>query len=1323
MKKSSKQLLLLAVVSILLVFVSSLVFAETPSHTTDDMQGDSLKKSHRLIVELEAPSLAVWAKTNRAVLSENGRLNAKSTTAQQYISSLRAEQATFAMNMTSVLPNASVSHFINETGNAEQASYQVVLNAVTIDPGETDLVNASKSLLKLDGVKNVYFDYAHYPTMYTSTHLVNAPVVWDLAGGQANGGAGVKVASMDGGLHHKAPMFSNEDGAFECPEGFPLPDNDAPDAVLNNNCKIILSRVYFRSWDLPKVYTASEIVYDPDKDPDFKITLNEDGVEDEAQVWPGGTGTSHGVHTGGTASGRIVDATYAGLEVGEMSGMAPGAWSMSYRVFYDSVNDDGSFYNAEGIAALEDIAIDGADVVQNSWGGGASSVGGKFDALDMALINASCAGVFVSMSAGNAGPGYGTTDHPSDKYLTVAASTHGGNFASGRLNITAPEPVDEDLIGLSYAAAPFGGLLELNKIYTHEFVTSDSIDPANFESCNPWPTGTFDGKAAIISRGACEFGVKVLNAENAGAVFVVVRNHANGGDALTNMGAGEVGDQVTVPAIFIGHTNGLNVVDWYADHASETPVLSIDTFTFQAGNDEPDQIAAFSSRGPAVNNSLNPDIAAPGVAILSQGYTPSVDGEARHLGYGQAGGTSMAGPHVAGAAALLRGLHPEWTNEQIKSALMSTSKYMDIHNFDGTPAQPLDMGAGRLDLTHASDPGVFLAPQSVAFGKVLTGEVDSRWVWIESASATTETYSLSTLYTGDSFTATTELPGITVEPASLTLAPGEVTTIEVTFDSSAIELGDNQGYVILTNDNYEAHFPVWGRVMPKNDTPILIIDHDVSPFNYGDYIGYYTSTLDNLGYSYDVWDADSSYWYLPSIETLLSYKAIILQTGDNYYDLFDDPETDNLTEYANNGGVLIVMGQDASGVLGETFVAESILNINSLQDSVTNNTLPYVPVVSAPDVPPIFHDVVLDLSGMEDGDGARNQIFVDELKVSGEPYVPPVVHDNNSYYVPMPLFIYPDDSYWMEDGIVGIASRQQPTLENPGITGLGRSIFTSFGLEGVNNTEYSTSREELLDKMLKWGWDTPYAIVTGTVHGMGVEVEAGMFDGLGESYEHAVYRWDFGDGSEFTEFTPFNKARHNYQVCGLHTVHVEAIDALGNHAVAKFEVDLTDCHTPYALAINVVPMMNHENFSKVISFTVNSGHWETDLFTAGDYDWTTLSPTNTLTLGPGERTKVHVATAIPFGTIAGKRNVTKFTAIDSDGVMLIDIDLPITVGCRFDFDNNGRRSILDLARVASHFGDNYNPMFDFNHDEVINIEDLTRAVGVLNLGCAAPGSE
>ncbi len=76
---------------------------------------------------------------------------------------------------------------------------------------------------------------------------------------------------------------------------------------------------------------------------------------------------------------------------------------MSYRVFYNSTSGIGSFYTAEGIAALEDIVMDDADVVNNSWGGGPGSEGGEFDALDTALVNAWNAGVFVSMSAGNAG--------------------------------------------------------------------------------------------------------------------------------------------------------------------------------------------------------------------------------------------------------------------------------------------------------------------------------------------------------------------------------------------------------------------------------------------------------------------------------------------------------------------------------------------------------------------------------------------------------------------------------------------------------------------------------------------------------------------------------------------------------------------------------------------------------------------------------------------------------------------------------------------------------------------------------------------------------
>ncbi len=183
--------------------------------------------------------------------------------------------------------------------------------------------------------------------------------------------------------------------------------------------------------------------------------------------------------------------------------------------------------------------------------------------------------------------------------------------------------------------------------------------------------------------------------------------------ALINMAPGDFAAQVTIPSIFIGQTNGQGLVAWHAQKGADSSV-TLDNAAFQAGN-TPDLIANFSSRGPGVGEVLKPDIAAPGVNIMSQGYGPGT-GEDRHLGFGQVSGTSMASPHVAGAAALIRQVYPTWSNAAIKSAMMSTSKYMNIFNENGTPAQPLDMGAGRLDLTNVLDPGVLLAPPSVSFG-------------------------------------------------------------------------------------------------------------------------------------------------------------------------------------------------------------------------------------------------------------------------------------------------------------------------------------------------------------------------------------------------------------------------------------------------------------------------------------------------------------------------------------------------------------------------------------------------------------------------------
>ncbi len=216
-----------------------------------------------------------------------------------------------------------------------------------------------------------------------------------------------------------------------------------------------------------------------------------------------------------------------------------------------------------------------------------------------------------------------------------------------------------------------------------------------------------------------------------------------------------------------------------------------------------------------MGNVLKPDIAAPGVNILAQGFDPTVSGEAGNLGYGQASGTSMAAPHVAGAAALVKQIHPGWSPAWIKSALMSTSKYMDIYvdAAKTVPAQPLDMGAGRLDLTNAADPGVILDPPSLSFGAVPNGAVGSIEVKVTSVAAAAETYALSTVYTGMGFGSLTTVDGMTVTPASLTLNPGETKTFKVEWNTATSKgYGDNQGYVLLTGSTHKAHLPAWMRV-------------------------------------------------------------------------------------------------------------------------------------------------------------------------------------------------------------------------------------------------------------------------------------------------------------------------------------------------------------------------------------------------------------------------------------------------------------------------------------------------------------------------------
>lgn len=919
--------------------------------------------SGRLIIEFEAPSLAEWqvaqAGPSPRSITTRSRLTLASTAPRRHVDTLVQAQQQFAASLPALLPGARLASHLDGNGRQLALTYQLLFNGVAVDIGSTDTREAERLLRTQPGVKAVHRERLYRPLLHASLPLIGAPALWNAIGTRADAGSGIKLASMDGGIHHAAPMFDGSGWTY--PPGYPLGDS------ANTNGKIIVSRAYFRPTDPP--------------------------LAGDANSWPGEAGTSHGVHTASIAAGNIAAAQYADTDLGVFSGVAPAAWVMSYRVFYPSVSGESGFYTAEGLAALEDIVRDGADVVNNSWGAGPGSVGAPFDPLDQALLNAASAGILVVMSQGNAGPFAGTGDHPSDGYLNVAATTNSASYSAGRVTVTAPTPVPEALIERPAATSTFGAPFALGSRTSATVRTSTAVNPANVTGCSPWPAGTFAGRVAVIQRGGCEFGVKVLNAEQAGASHVIVYNNASG-DILTNMAGGAVGAQVTIGSMFVSYSTGTALVAYHATHGDAT-TLEIDMRGYLVPG-QADVVAAFSSRGPSAAGTLKPDLAAPGVSIMAQGYAPEATGEARHFGYNQVSGTSMAAPHVAGAAALLRQLRPTWSNAAIKSALMSTAKYLDIFTHDSKPAQPLDIGAGRVDLAAALDPGVILDPPSLSFGVLAADGSQQIDVVVHNISDSAETYAVDTVSTAAGFGALAPVPGLSVAPTSLVLAPGASAVLSVQFDAAAVGSGDTQGYVTLQGSaGHHAHLPAWARVnAPPPGADVLLWRNDMN-FLLGQpsFLDWYTDALDLLGLSYQVFD-DQMWWtdpqrVIPHPADLAAYRAVLYFSGNHYqpdgsFAQKSPPsrqDMDRLVEYANQGGTVIISGQDATQAMGQHFLTGSLFGIEHLRDGVAGpGMFPAAAVQAAPGAPPAFADLALDLNA---------PIWVTRM-LEGETLVPPL---------------------------------------------------------------------------------------------------------------------------------------------------------------------------------------------------------------------------------------------------------------------------------------------------------------------------------------------
>jgi subtilisin family serine protease len=1081
----------------------------------------------RWVVQLAEPPVAAYtggiaglAPTSIAVTGAR-RLDPAQPSVRAYRQYLLAAQRAFRQTLAKVAPGYRVDQ-----------TYTLTVNGlgVKMTPAQAAAVRA------LPGVKAVTPDLPYQLQMFSTPAQIGAPAVWARLGGKAKAGRGVKVGIIDSGIFVRfdeagkyagAPCF--RDDGYDLPTGFPKGD------ARFTNKKVISARVYLRPDD-PAV-------------PGAETPLPVQGE------------SAHGTHVAGTvACTADTPATYQGVPV-TLDGVAPGAYLMNYKVFYTSRTRDGfqngNAYVIELVKAIEDAIEDGADVISDSWGSSYQNTLAWPDPMVQAAELAMRSGVVAVFANGNSGPTLGTVIAPAiaPSVIGVGAVTKDAQPSAGDLAVTAPAPVPDPLARMDVGGAAFGpqGLPGFSAVGVVPADTVTSNGQENgcplADGASPYPADALKGKVALVTSGTCQSSDKVFLAQAAGAVATLVYS---GGETYGQLTGQNHAGEVTIPSLALRRSDGLALKEFAVAHPDTAVQYTARPHYAPAPGDV---MAGFSSRGPGMDKVLKPDVVAPGVSILSNGFAPAGDDPTTYYtGFGAVSGTSMACPHTAGAAALLVALHPEWTTAQVKAALMATANENVFLDAGKTQrAGLLDRGAGRIDLSKAMAPGVFLDPPSVSFGELRPGATMTVTVRIADAGDGAGQWQVSP--------ESINPPIVPVTPGyrSVTVPEGGATTLPLVArvpDDAA--LGDYEAVVRLTYaDGRTAHAPIWFRVVPPTGAEVLLLDDDRSSVEpkLANYSQVYTATLQSLGLTYRYIDTHKT--DIPSAPELSRYPVAVLFTGDNA--AMDNgaastglsgTERNRLAEWLDGGGRLLATGQNlaevngsSAGLSGSRFYKGYLALTLAKGDTFGGPA----PRPSAVGIGP-FAGLTVDLS--PGGDGAGNQASVeatwpitDTDTFAGTAWTQPVFN--------------PLDAQIPANAAIGQARSAEPSLAEPRLGIRYRVITLGFGLEGLNTGATVAGRQEVLGRALDWLLDAPTwaldALPQPARAGEGVRFTARA--SAATPAEVDTTRWDFGDGSAVV--TSANGAvtmSYAYDRPGTYTARLEVTNALGHRYLATTQV-------------------------------------------------------------------------------------------------------------------------------------------------------------------------
>ncbi|GAA1578994.1 MULTISPECIES: S8 family serine peptidase [Kribbella] len=502
----------------------------------------------------------------------------------------------------------------------------------------------------------------------------------------------------------------------------------------------------------------------------------------------------HGTHTASTAAGDYgVDMTVMGRDYGKGSGMAPHARLAIYKALWAvDASGGGSGTDADIVAAIDAAVSDGVDVINYSISGSGSTY---VNATGLAFLRAARAGVFVASSAGNTGPGDATVGKTYPWVTSVANGTHDRDIQT---TVTLGN-------GKSYTGAGIGSGTPEAPVVLAKDAGLAGADPANLTLCQ---AGTLDpakvkGKIVVCDRGVNARTDKSLQVKNAGGIGMILLNITPGTlDA----------DLHSVPTVHLDDTKTAEVKAYVGGTANPTAKIGAGT---PVRVNAP-LVASSSSRGPSPAGNgdlLKPDIMAPGTNVLAATTAFSAAGGE----YAFMSGTSMATPHIAGIAAVIKSAHPTWSPMAIKSAMMTTATDKDasgkpIKNDSGSVANPFGYGAGEVRPKYGMDPGLVYDSTYTDWTKFVcgSGQVPSTHELCANGKIDLSDLNYPTIAIGDlagkqtvtrTVTNVGRLPEVyfpqvegakglkvTVSPKLLVTLPGRSTTYKVTIENNGAPL-------------------------------------------------------------------------------------------------------------------------------------------------------------------------------------------------------------------------------------------------------------------------------------------------------------------------------------------------------------------------------------------------------------------------------------------------------------------------------------------------------------------------------------------------------